>query len=156
MRSGETSCAWDHPVTDDTTLRREKPGGRFNVKTTIAVSALLTVLACAGSNAAQEAPDKAQAVPKAESCVHEAPKSECFICDPKLRDKGRLWCNEHSRYEDRCWICHPEAQDKKRLFCKEHSLYEDECFLCHPELKKTPAKPAEPTPPNSPADPPSR
>ena len=69
-------------------------------------------------------------------CVaHGAPKALCFICDPALRDKGRLWCNEHARYEDRCWECHPELQDKQRLWCKEHSLYEDECFLCHPELK---------------------
>jgi cobalt-zinc-cadmium efflux system membrane fusion protein len=74
------------------------------------------------------------AAPKCEA--HGVPKTLCFICDASLRDKGRLWCNEHSRYEDRCWECHPEAQDKNRLWCKEHSLYEDECFLCHPELKK--------------------
>ena len=72
----------------------------------------------------------------AAKCPHDAPKELCFICDPALREKGRLWCKEHDRYEDRCWICHPEAQDKNRLWCKEHSLYEDECFLCHPELKK--------------------
>jgi len=52
-----------------------------------------------------------------------------------LREEGRLWCEEHNRYEDRCWECHPELQDKDRLYCKEHSLYEDECFLCHPELR---------------------
>ena len=51
------------------------------------------------------------------------------------RDKGRLWCKEHGRYENRCWPCHPELEEKDRLFCKEHALYEDECFLCHPELK---------------------
>lgn len=68
--------------------------------------------------------------------VHEAEGETCFICDPAKRDKGRLWCNEHGRYEDRCWICHPELEDKDRLYCKEHFLYEDECFLCHPELKK--------------------
>ena len=75
-------------------------------------------------------------------CKHKAPKSECFICNPELREKGRLWCKEHERYEDRCWICHPEAQDKKRPYCNEHSLYEDECFLCHPELKKKQNKPS--------------
>jgi len=71
----------------------------------------------------------------AKCANHEAPKELCFICDPSLREKGRLWCKEHGRYEDRCFICHPEAQDKNRPYCQEHSLYEDECFLCHPELK---------------------
>jgi len=84
--------------------------------------------------------DKKKPDSKAEVCKpHKIANDQCFICDPKLREKGRLWCKEHERYEDRCWVCHPEAQDKKRLFCKEHSLYEDECFICHPELKKKPA-----------------
>lgn len=68
--------------------------------------------------------------------VHEAEGETCFICDPTKRDKGRLWCNEHGRYEDRCWICHPELEDKGRLYCKEHFLYEDECHLCRSELKE--------------------
>jgi cobalt-zinc-cadmium efflux system membrane fusion protein len=67
---------------------------------------------------------------------HKVDKSICFVCDPKLRQKGRMWCKEHDRYEDRCWLCHPELQDKKRMFCKEHNLYEDECLFCHPEIKK--------------------
>ncbi|MBI4661181.1 MAG: efflux RND transporter periplasmic adaptor subunit [Verrucomicrobia bacterium] len=67
---------------------------------------------------------------------HNAPKELCFICDPTLRDKDRLWCKEHNRYEDRCWECHPDARDKNRLYCDEHGLYEDECFLCRPELKR--------------------
>ena len=67
--------------------------------------------------------------------AHKVIKENCFICDPKLREKGRMWCKEHERYEDRCFICHSELQDTKRMWCKEHSLYEDECFLCHPELK---------------------
>ncbi len=67
---------------------------------------------------------------------HEISGETCFICDASLRDKGRLWCKEHARYEDRCWLCHPEIEEKDRLWCKEHSLYEDECFLCHPELSK--------------------
>lgn len=67
--------------------------------------------------------------------MHEKPGDTCFICDPAKRDKGRLWCKEHGRYEDRCWLCHPELEDKDRPYCKEHGLYEDECFLCHPELK---------------------
>lgn len=95
---------------------------------------------------------KKQPESKPELCKpHKAAKADCFICDPKLREKGRLWCKEHDRYEDRCWICHPEAQDKKRLFCKKHSLYEDECFLCHPELKKK-SKPSTGATPSVPKD----
>lgn len=101
---------------------------------------LCAVLAFAGNQvlmAHDNDEDKKRPESEAALCkAHKAPVAECFICDPKLREKGRLWCKEHDRYEDRCWACHPEAQDKKRLFCKEHSLYEDECFLCHPELKK--------------------
>ncbi len=67
--------------------------------------------------------------------THDNPDGTCFICDPSKRDKGRLWCKEHGRFENRCWLCHPELEEKDRLFCKEHALYEDECFLCHPELK---------------------
>lgn len=79
---------------------------------------------------------KIEAVAAGPKCAaHGAPKIFCFICDASLRDKGRLWCNEHRRYEDRCWECHPDSQDKSRPYCKEHFLYEDECFLCHPELK---------------------
>jgi cobalt-zinc-cadmium efflux system membrane fusion protein len=71
-----------------------------------------------------------------ELCAaHGAPASLCFICDASLREPGRLWCNEHARYEDRCWLCHPEQRDTTRLYCEEHGLYEDECFLCHPELR---------------------
>lgn len=78
---------------------------------------------------------KPETTAAAKCAAHNAPKELCFICDPNLRDKGRLWCKEHNRYEDRCWECHPDLQDKKRLFCNEHGLYEDECFLCHPEVK---------------------
>lgn len=62
---------------------------------------------------------------------------------PELREAGRLWCQEHNRYEDRCWICHPELQDKARaaaesppgeLMCREHGVPEPECGICHPEL----------------------
>jgi len=65
---------------------------------------------------------------------HQIPTNQCFICNPALRDPGRLWCNEHDRYEDRCFICRPESREEGRLWCEEHKLYEDECFLCHPEL----------------------
>lgn len=55
------------------------------------------------------------------------------VCDPSVREKGRMWCKEHDRYEDRCFLCHPELKDPKRPWCKEHNLYKDECLLCHPE-----------------------
>lgn len=80
----------------------------------------------------------------APQCAHGAPKRLCFICDPSLRDEGRLWCREHGRYEDRCWKCHPELEDKDRLYCQEHFLYEDECFLCHPELAPDGQQPSTP------------
>lgn len=69
--------------------------------------------------------------------THSQPNETCFICDADLRDKDRLWCTGHARYEDRCWICQPQLEDTGRPYCKEHSLYEDECFLCHPELKNS-------------------
>jgi cobalt-zinc-cadmium efflux system membrane fusion protein len=55
-----------------------------------------------------------------------------------VREPGRLWCNEHGRYEDRCFICHPELRDPNRPYCEKHFLYEDECYLCRPELKPKP------------------
>ena len=73
--------------------------------------------------------------PSVVKCPHDASKELCFICDPTLREKGRLWCEEHNRYEDRCWECHPDAQGTNRAFCARHDLYEDECFLCKPDLK---------------------
>ena len=76
--------------------------------------------------------------PRAERCArHDLPAIMCFICDPGLRDPGRLWCSEHDRYEDRCFLCHPELEETGRPWCPEHNLYEDECFLCHPELRET-------------------
>ncbi|MBW1856557.1 MAG: hypothetical protein JRJ00_18215 [Deltaproteobacteria bacterium] len=68
-------------------------------------------------------------------CIkHEIPVSQCFFCNPGVREPGRLWCEEHERYEDRCFICHPEIKEEDRLWCEDHKLYEDECFICHPEL----------------------
>lgn len=46
---------------------------------------------------------------------HDSPGETCFICDASKREAGRLWCDEHSRYEDRCWDCHPELEEKGRL-----------------------------------------
>lgn len=70
---------------------------------------------------------------------HDEPGQTCFMCDPAQRDKGRLWCKEHVRYEDRCWLCHPELEDKTRAYCGQHFLYVDECTLCNPSLKVQPA-----------------
>lgn len=94
----------------------------------------------AGHNhATSESPAEAALAQSGNSCsVHQAPVEVCFLCDPGLRDPGRLWCQEHGRYEDRCWDCHPELRDEDRLYCDEHGLYEDECFYCHPELTKAP------------------
>ncbi len=79
---------------------------------------------------------------QAELCArHQLPVSDCFMCEPALREAGRLWCEEHDRYEDRCFICHPEIRQANRLWCSEHNLYEDECVFCHPELKKSKATP---------------
>ena len=75
---------------------------------------------------------------RGERCTrHDIPVTGCFICDPALREPGRLWCEEHNRYEDRCFLCHPELEDPERLWCSEHNLYEDECTFCHPELHNT-------------------
>ena len=63
---------------------------------------------------------------------HEAVGESCFICDEEMRDPSRLWCREHSRYEDRCWDCQPQLEEKDRAYCEEHGLYEDECSLCRP------------------------
>ncbi len=79
-----------------------------------------------------------------ENCnAHKIDKKDCHICNPSLREKSRLWCKEHDRYEDRCWLCHEELRDKNRPFCKEHNLYEDECFYCNPGLKKKVIKKSE-------------
>jgi cobalt-zinc-cadmium efflux system membrane fusion protein len=116
----------------------------------VAVLLLLPACSPASERTAPATDPPAQAAqPEAggAACTaHSAPKELCFICDPSLREQGRLWCNEHDRYEDRCWECHPELQDKDRLWCEEHSLYEDECFLCHPELLGQHSEPTEGAP----------
>ena len=60
----------------------------------------------------------------------------CYMCDTGKRESGRLWCAEHSRYEDRCWLCQPQLEDPERPYCEEHFLYEDECHLCNSALKQ--------------------
>jgi len=67
--------------------------------------------------------------------AHDKAGETCFICDASKRDKGRMWCKEHARYEDRCWDCHPEARDSDRAYCEKHHLYQDECHLCGTEAK---------------------
>ena len=111
---------------------------------TLTLTLLLLLAACAPAVEQPTSPPPVTEQAQADgSCAaHGAAEELCFICDPALRDEGRLWCREHARYEDRCWICHPELEDEERLWCKEHSLYEDECFLCHPELLEEQEKPA--------------
>ena len=109
------------------------PGRTARVR--IGASALVLALAlasCGDSSpaAGQARPSPGNASPLAHG--HDAPGETCFICDPAQREAGRLWCEEHARYEDRCWLCHPELEDQDRLYCAEHGLYEDECSLCRP------------------------
>jgi len=84
------------------------------------------------------------------------------------REAGKLWCQEHHRYEEECYICHPDLIPKAatafdvddvpslnlpadqreagKLWCKEHNRYEDECYLCHPELAPSPTSTPTSTP----------
>ena len=70
-----------------------------------------------------------------EGHKHDAGET-CYRCDAAKREKGRLWCKEHARYEDRCWKCQPQMRDSKRAYCDQHKLYKDECHLCDPARKK--------------------
>ena len=106
----------------------------------VAFVAALFFISCGEKSSEENGEKTSEMAVQAELCArHQLPVTDCFMCDPALRDPGRLWCQEHDRYEDRCFICHPELKDANRLWCDEHNLYEDECFFCHPELKKTQA-----------------
>jgi cobalt-zinc-cadmium efflux system membrane fusion protein len=106
--------------------------------TVVAVAVVLVLVK--GRESPVPAETQMTAAPQEERCTrHMLTVTECFFCDPALREPGRLWCKGHDRYEDRCFICHPELMDADRLWCKEHSLYEDECFFCHPELSEVQA-----------------
>ncbi len=89
----------------------------------------------------------------ASNMAHKHAKGDsCFIEDPSKREAGRLWCKEHSVYEDRCWECHPELRDSERAYCEEHGLYEDECFLCDPSRAAAGATDAEAAKKTTPAE----
>lgn len=105
----------------------------WRVLSVLAIPVVLGITGCdkQSSEGVENGPSNVGVVSHAHATVGET----CFICDASKRDSGRLWCAEHSRYENRCWICQPQLEDKTRAFCKEHYLYEDECFLCHPEIK---------------------
>lgn len=96
-------------------------------------------LAASESAASESTAEMAENTVSTQFEVHakaDCPTGEgCFICDPSKRDAGRLWCKEHTHYEDSCFLCHPDLKDPKRMYCTEHGVYEDECYLCHPELK---------------------
>ena len=74
----------------------------------LALAAPLLLTACSkhGEPATEDGKPTSPATPAvitgATCAAHGAPKELCFICDASLRDKDRLWCNEHDRYEDRC------------------------------------------------------
>jgi cobalt-zinc-cadmium efflux system membrane fusion protein len=102
----------------------------------VAIMAALLAISCSGKSSEESEEKSNEMGVQAELCSrHQLPVADCFMCDPALRDPGRLWCQEHDRYEDRCFICHPEIKEANRLWCNEHNLYEDECIFCHPELK---------------------
>ena len=115
---------------------------RLDASTTIALAILLLAATGCGRGSAREVAHETTSMSdrdadaQAERCArHDFPLTECFICDPSLREPGRLWCTEHDRYEDRCFHCHPELEEPERLWCSEHNLYEDECTLCRPALR---------------------
>ena len=119
------------------------PSVRYRNASTATISVAVLLVAAAGCGDREQGhahDDDSRVVERSASVImaahkHADPNETCFMCDPSKRDKGRLWCKEHVRYEDRCWYCHPELEDKDRLYCKGHFLYEDECFLCNPQLK---------------------
>lgn len=124
-----------------TATKRKLTNRHAAVYLACALAAATLVLSGCGKSGSGDTAGNKEEVASAEVALggtahtHDNPDEACFICDPSKREKGRLWCKGHARYEDRCWLCHPELEDKSRMFCKEHAVYEDECFLCHPELK---------------------
>ena len=64
---------------------------------------LLLLVAAGCGNSVSEQPVDRQEIAEAdavedrgERCArHDLPVTACFICDPELRDAGRLWCREH-------------------------------------------------------------
>ena len=85
----------------------------------LAVTGLLVTTAilsaCGGEEPGSSTSGKAVQNKSATLVAHRHEAGEtCFICDPTKRESGRLWCAEHSRYEDRCWICQPQLRDASR------------------------------------------
>ena len=118
-------------------LVQRSSGLRWSMGAVLLVLAF-TVASCGGPESDQAGErGEGGATVVAAAHAHATAGETCFICDATKREKGRLWCREHGRYEDRCWLCHPELEDVDRPYCTEHFLYEDECFLCHPELQET-------------------
>lgn len=114
-----------------------KTRNKYIIVTCVMALLIVFLATTVNYNFAEEIENKNEVDAQGGLCTtHQLSVGECFMCDPALRDPGRLWCNEHNRYEDRCFICHPELKDENRLWCGEHNLYEDECIFCHPELKE--------------------
>ena len=107
---------------------------RLNTFSILFIAVVLLVVTFSGceerstTESTKAASTAADYVPAGHS--HDKDGDTCFICDASRRDKGRMWCKEHARYEDRCWDCHPEAREADRAYCEKHHLYQDECHLC--------------------------
>ena len=106
--------------------------------TLIIVLTATLLVSCGGepeSDAHADAQPRAAAADVERCTAHGAAVDLCFLCDPELREEGRLWCTGHDRYEDRCWDCQPQLRDADRAYCDQHGLYEDECYLCDPSRR---------------------
>lgn len=114
-----------------------RPWLRGLAATSLVVS-VAWLAACGGDETSSAASEETAVAPVAHT---HADGATCYICDASQRESGRLWCNEHGRYEDRCWLCQPQLEDPDRPYCKEHFLYEDECHLCNPTLQESGAPP---------------
>lgn len=123
---------------------------------TLIAGTLLT--ACTGANdeTTQERPEETFS---SEIDIDDVPSLDLPV---EQRDSSKLWCKEHSRYEEECYLCHPELmpkvpstididdvpslnlsedqRDPAKLWCTEHSRYEEECYICHPELMPSPTE----------------
>ena len=80
----------------------------FSIMFRLALLLLVLVMITGCDNSPPEDVEKSAVTDVALCEPHQLPVSDCFMCDPALRDQDRLWCTEHDRYEDRCFICHPE------------------------------------------------
>lgn len=92
--------------------------------------------------------------------AHDHDHDEAASKRTEQHDPDRLWCREHSVYEDECFLCHPELKVKKGstnatqrahdshghdhggdgdagLWCPEHRLPEVKCGICQPQIAES-------------------